>query len=64
MVSIDIARLDQEAASRRDKSNRLPPGCRELKLNPVVSMRRIALPGLNAGYIGTQVSVKIGNRKL
>jgi hypothetical protein len=37
MVSIDIARFDQEAACGRDNSNKLPPTCRELKLNPVVS---------------------------
>ena len=62
MVSIDIARFDQEPANRTDTANRLPTSCRKLKLNPVVGRRRVALRGLNAGFIGTKAPVKIGNR--
>jgi hypothetical protein len=64
MVSIDIARFNYQPASRCNKLNRLPPGFRKLKLNPVVGTRRVAPPGLNAGYVGVKVSVKIINRKL
>lgn len=64
MVSIDIARLDPQAARRRDKSNRLQPDCGELELNPVVSIAGTVWPSLNAGQIWTHISVKIGNGKL
>jgi hypothetical protein len=37
VVSIDIARLDQKATRGPYKSNRLPPRCGELKLNPIIS---------------------------
>ena len=37
MVSVDVARLDPQAACRRDKSNGLLPNFGELKLNPIVS---------------------------
>jgi hypothetical protein len=40
MVSIDIARLDPQAACGRDKSKGLPPGCGELQLNPIISFAR------------------------
>jgi hypothetical protein len=64
MISIDIARFDQEAANRPDHANRLPPGCGELKLNPVVSSAGTVWPSLNACQIWTKVPVEIGNRKL
>ena len=37
MVSIDIARLNLQAARGRDESNRLAPARGELKLNAVLS---------------------------
>jgi len=64
MVTVDVARFDQEAANRPDNENRLPLDCRKLKLNPVVGTRKVTLCGLNAGYIGVKVSVKIINCKL
>ena len=63
VVSIDVPRLDGEAARRRNKLNCLPPGCRELELNPVVSRGGPDSAGLDGGKIGTLVPVEIGNRK-
>jgi hypothetical protein len=64
MISIDIARFDSEAANRPDNSNGLPSSCRKLKLDPVVGTRKVALAGLNAGYIRAKVPVKILNCNL
>ena len=36
MISVDIARRDLKAANTCDNLNGLAPGCREVKLNPVV----------------------------
>jgi hypothetical protein len=63
VVSIDIPRLDQKAARRRDKVNCLPPGCRKLELDPVVSRGGPDLVGLDTGEIGALVTVEIGNGK-
>jgi hypothetical protein len=49
VVSIDIARLDQEAACRRVKLNGLLPDSGELELNPVTISAGGAAPSLNAG---------------
>lgn len=64
MISIDIARLNPQSACRRDKPNRLPPDCGELKLNPVVSRAGAVWPSLNASQIRTHISVKICYCKL
>ena len=61
MISVDIPRLDQQAARRRDQLNRLPPGCRELKLNPVVSGGGADSATLDTGEIGMLVAVEIGD---
>ena len=63
VVSIDVPRLDGEAARRRDKLNCLPPGCCELELNPVARRGGPDSAGLDTGKIGTLVAVEIGNRK-
>ena len=64
MISVYIARLDQQAAGRRDYSNRLPSNRGQLQLNPVIGTAGRCGSGLNAGQICVQVSVKIRNRKL
>jgi hypothetical protein len=64
VISVYIARFDQEAASGRDQSYRLPPGGGELKLNPVVGTAGRGYSGFNPGQIWFKVSVKIRNRKL
>ena len=49
VVSIDIPRCDLKAARRGENVNGLRPGCRELKLNPVVGMGGAAVASLNSG---------------
>jgi len=63
MISVDITRRDLEAANTCDNLNGLAPGCRELKLNPVVSVGEVASPGLNADEVRTEVAVEIRDRK-
>lgn len=64
MVSVvDVLRGDEEAPGWRDNLNRLPASRAELKVNPVVRKERIDSLLLNAGNIGTIVSVKVCNRK-
>ena len=63
VVSIDIPRLDGEAAWRREKLNCLPPGCRELELYPIVRGGGPDSGRLDSGKIGVLVPVEIGNRK-
>src|ERR1700724_208266 len=63
MISVDIARRDLKSANTGNNLKGLLPGCRELKLNPVLSMRGIALASLNTGEIRTEVTVEIRNCK-
>jgi hypothetical protein len=59
VVSIDIARFNLEASCRRGKSNKLPLGCGELKLNAVIGVPGASRSGLNAGRVWQTVSVKV-----
>lgn len=64
MVSIiNVLCCDQEAAGWRDNLNRLRARRAELKVNPVVRKERIESLFLNAGKIGTIVTVEISNCK-
>src|ERR1700735_601750 len=56
VATADIARLNDQAASRGEKTNRLPAG-RKMKLKPVISATGIIRAGLNAGEIGTKIPV-------
>jgi hypothetical protein len=63
VVSIDVSRLDLQAARRRDKPNGLPSRHCEVELDTVVSGGETDLTSLHSGYVGPLVSVEIGNRK-
>jgi hypothetical protein len=48
MITVDIAGGDLKAATWCDNQNRLSPDCAQLKLNPVICTRNVALSDLNA----------------
>jgi hypothetical protein len=64
VVSIDIAGLNQQAARRSDKTNRLLADRGELKLDPVISIARTVHPTLDSGQIRADIPVEVGNCKL
>jgi len=63
VISIDVPRLDQEAAYRGHKVNRLSSDLGKVYLNRVVGTVVCVLSGLNAGEIWTTVAIEIRNRK-
>lgn len=63
VISINVPRLDQEAACWSNKVNRLSSELRKLYLNRVVGTAAPVLFGLNAGEIWATVAVEIGDRK-
>ena len=62
-ISIDVPRLDQQAAYRANQVNRLSSDVGKLYLNRVVGTAGPVLFRLNAGEIWTTVAVEIGDRK-
>jgi len=63
VISINVARLDEQAAYRGNKVDRLSSDLRKVYLNRVVGTARPVLSSLNAGEIWTTVAVEIGDRK-
>ena len=63
IVPVYVPRLDQQAARRRHEMNGLPAGSRELELDPVVGRGRPDSAGLDAGEIGTLVTIEISDCK-
>ena len=63
IIAVDVPRGDLNAAQRCDDPKRLSSGGAELKINPVVRAASIALARLNAGQVGLEIFVKIGDGK-
>jgi len=63
VISINVACLDQQAAHRGDKVDRLSSDLRKVYLNRVVRTVGPVLSSLNAGEIWTSIAVEIGDRK-
>ena len=51
VISVDVARLNLQAAGRRDKLNGLPARGGELKVNPIGACIGGAVSVLNAGEV-------------
>lgn len=63
VISVDVPRLDPEAAYRSDEVNRLSSDLGEVYLNRVVGCAGPVLSSLDAGEIRATVAVEIGDRK-
>ncbi|MGB8540597.1 MAG: hypothetical protein WCD49_03070 [Candidatus Acidiferrales bacterium] len=61
VISIDVARLDPQAAGRRDKLNGLLPRGGELKVNPIGACVGGAVSVLDDGEVRAKIAVKISN---
>jgi hypothetical protein len=62
MVSIDISRLNREAARRGENLNCVPPRCRQLELDQIIGRGRPDLAAIYSGEVRSPVAVEIGNR--
>ena len=62
-ISVNVPRLDQQAADWGNNVNRLSSALRKIYLNRIVGTAGPGLSSLNAGEIGATVAVKIRDRK-
>jgi len=61
VISIHVARLDPQAAGRRDKLNGLLPRGGQLEVNPIGACVGGAVSVLDAGEVRAKIAVKISN---
>ena len=63
VIAIDVPRLNQQPARRRDQPNVLASRCRALELNPVVAVARSAAPSLDRRLVQPLIAVEVRYRK-